>query len=135
MSVSIVKQYSVFLANEPGSLRAFASLFAKEKVTLLAVSSDVRFDAAVVRVAINHQEEIGHTLTKHGLTNVKVDAICIETTDRIGIVEDVGRIMEEKNLNITSIYGGSAQPGQVRFIIVVNDLAQAVNALEASGLF
>jgi len=135
MSISIVKQYSVFLTNEPGALKDFAQLFAQEDVTLLAVSSDVRFDAAVVRVAIDHQQEVGHALTKAGFTNVKTDAICIDTPDRMGIARDIGSVMSEHGLNITSIYGAAAIGGQARFIIVVSDIQKAIKVLKDSGLF
>ena len=64
MSISVVKQYSVFLVNEPGALKNFAELFVKERVSLIAISQDVRFDAAVVRVAVNYNAEISHALTK-----------------------------------------------------------------------
>lgn len=136
MSISIVKQYSVFLTNEPGALKNFADLFVQQNVSLLAVSSDVRFDAAVVRVAIKYSDEVGHALTKGGFTNVKTDAVCIDTPDRIGIARDIGAVMHKHGLNITSIYGSATgTAGQARFIIVVNDIAKALNALESSGLF
>lgn len=135
MSISVVKQYSVFLANEPGALKNFAELFVQENVTLLAISSDVRFDAAIVRVAIDYNKDVGHALTKAGFTNVKTDAICIDTPDRIGIARDIGDVMHQHDLNITSIYGGAAVGNQVRFIIVVSDIPKAISALENSGLF
>lgn len=135
MGISIVKQYSVFLANEPGSLKKFADLFVREHINVLAISSDVRFDAAIVRVAISKQEEIGHTLTKGGFTNVKVDAICLDTPERVGIIRDIGDVLQKQNLNITSIYGAGPQNGQARFIIVVSNMTQAISALESSGLF
>ena len=135
MSITVVKQYSVFLTNEPGALKNFSDLFVHENVSLLAVSSDVRFDAAVVRVAIKYNDEVGHALTKGGFTNVKTDAICIDTKDRVGIARDIGEVMHTNGLNITSIYGATSNEGQARFIIVVNDIAKALNALESSGLF
>ena len=135
MSITVVKQYSVFLANEPGALKNFSDLFVKEHLSLLAISSDVRFDASVVRVAVKYDDEVGHALTKGGFTNVKTDAICIDTQDRVGIARDIGDVMHKHGLNITSIYGANCMEGKARFIIVVNDIAKALNALESSGLF
>lgn len=135
MSISIVKQYSVFLANKPGALKNFADLFVREHINILAIAEDVRFDAAVIRIAVTDDKEIGHMLTKHGFTNVKTDAICIDTPDRIGIIRDIGDVLQQKNINITSIYGSGATAGQTSFIVVVNDITQAISALQASGLF
>lgn len=135
MSISVVKQYSVFLVNEPGALRNFADLFVKERVNLIGISQDVRFDAAVVRVAVSYNTEISHALTKAGFTSVKTDAICIDTNDRVGLAYDIGDVLHKKNINITTIYGACVGNGRTRFIIVVSDITQALSALESSGLF
>lgn len=135
MSISVVKQYSVFLVNEPGALKSFADLFVREHVNLVALSQDVRFDAAVMRAAVHYDTEISHLLTKAGFTSVKTDAICIDTPDRVGVVHDIGNVLSQKNINITTIYGSSTGKGRSRFIVVVGDIAQALSALESSGLF
>ncbi len=135
MSIGVVKQYSVFLVNEPGALKNFADLFVKERVNLIAISQDVRFDAAVVRVAVNYNTEISHALTKAGFTSVKTDAICIDTADRVGLAFDIGNVLYKKDINITTIYGACVGNGRTRFIIVVSDITQALSALESSGLF
>ena len=135
MSISVVKQYSVFLVNEPGALKNFAELFVKERVSLIAISQDVRFDAAVVRVAVNYNAEISHALTKAGFTSVKTDAICIDSPDRLGLAHDIGDVLYQKDINITTIYGASIGNGRARFIIVVSDITQALSVLESSGKF
>ena len=135
MAISAVKQYSVFLENEPGALKNFADLFVREKVNIIALSQDVRFDSAVIRVATNYNAQISHALTKAGFTSVKTDAICVDTADRVGVVRDIGDTLQKKNINITTIYGSSTGNGKTRFIVVVSDIAQALNALESSGLF
>ena len=135
MSISVVKQYSVFLVNEPGSLKKFAELFLQERVGIIAISQDVRFDAAVVRVAVNYNAEISHALTKAGFTSVKTDAICIDTPDRLGLAHDIGDVLYQKDINITTIYGASIGNGRARFIIVVSDITQALSVLESSGKF
>jgi len=135
MPISIVKQYSVFLANKPGALKHFADLFMKENINILAIAEDVRFDAAVIRIAVEDEQEIGHMLTQHGFTNVKTDAIRIDTPDRAGIIRDIGDVMEKKNINITSVYGSGATAGRTTLIVVVNNITRAMSALEASGLF
>ena len=135
MSISVVKQYSVFLINQPGALKNFTQLFMREHINILALSSDVRFDAAVVRVASKYNDEIGHALTKAGFTNVKVNAICVDTPERLGVIRDISEVLQKQNINITSIYGSASHNGRARFIIVVNNITQALSALEGSGLF
>lgn len=81
---------SVFLINEPGALKNFAELFVRENVDVIAISQDVRYDAAVVRLTVKYDQEISHTLTKAGFTSVKTDAICIDTPNRVGLLRDIG---------------------------------------------
>ena len=135
MPISIVKQYSVFLINEPGALKSFAELFVRENVDIIAMAQDVRYDAAVVLLAVEHDKGISHTLTKSGFTSVKTEAICLDMPNRIGILRDVGLVLANHGINITTFYGASGVNGNTRWIIVVNDITKALNALESSGLF
>ena len=135
MALNIVKQYSVFLINEPGALKNFAELFVREKVDIIAMSQDVRYDAAVVRIAVQQDKGISHALTKAGFTSVKTDAICLDMPNRIGILRDIGTTLSDKGIIITTIYGTSGAGGITRWIIIVNDITKALNALESSGLF
>ncbi len=135
MAINIIKQYSVFLINEPGALQNFADLFVRENVDIIAMAQDVRYDAAVVRVAVEQDNGISHTLTKAGFTSVKTDAICLDIPNRVGILRDIGSILAGQGINITTIYGTTNSGGNTRWIIVVNDITKALNALENSGLF
>ncbi len=135
MPISIVKQYSVFLLNEPGALKNFAELFVREGVDIIAMAQDVRYDAAVVRLAVQQDKGISHALTKAGFTSVKTDAICLDMPNRIGILRDIGTVLSNHDINITTIYGASGVEGNTRWIVVVNDITKALNALESSGLF
>ena len=135
MAISIVKQYSVFLVNEPGALKNFTELFVRENVDIIAMAQDVRYDAAVVRLAVLHDKGISHVLTKAGFTSVKTDAICLDLPNRVGILRDIATILSNHGINITTFYGTADTAGITRWIIVVNDITKALNALENSGLF
>ena len=103
MALTIVKQYSVCLLNEPGTLKNFAELFVREQVDIIAMAQDVRYDAAVVRVAVQHDKGISHVLTKAGFTSVKTDAICLDMPNRVGILRDIGDVLSNHGINITTI--------------------------------
>lgn len=135
MAINIVKQYSVFLINEPGALKNFTELFVRENADIIAMAQDVRYDAAVVRLAVEQDKGISHALTKAGFTSVKTDAICLDMPNRVGILRDIGAVLSNHGINITTIYGTAGAGGFSRWIIVVNDITKALNALENSGLF
>ena len=134
MAVTLVKQYSVFLTNAPGVLKTFADLFVKEGVDILAISEDVRYDAAIMRFAVSYETDISHMLTQAGFTSVKTDAICLDVPNRTGLIRDIGAVMAQVNVNITSIYG-TGSGNFSRWILVVNNISRAMQALEESELF
>ena len=135
MALSIVKQYSVFLINEPGTLKNVADILMRENVNIIALSQGVHYDAATFRLAITHDQEISHILTRAGFTSVKTEAICIETKDRPGLIFDISSVLTKHGINITAIYGAVTSDGQSRWITIVNNITKAFNAFEASGLF
>lgn len=135
MPISLVKQYSIFVINKPGALANFAALFTNENVNIVALSQDVRYDAAVVRLAVVDDNNISHILTKAGLTSVKTDAICLDIRDRVGIAKELGQLLGDAGINITSMYGSSGANGYGKWIIVVNNLPQAIKILQSSKLF
>ena len=97
--VTLIKQYSVFLRHQPGALKNFAELFEKENVNIIAISQDVRYDAAVVRAALEFDsEEIDHALTKAGLTSVKTDALCVCARDKAGVIKHLTEVLEKENI-------------------------------------
>ncbi len=135
MPLSVVKQYSVFLVNEPGTLKSVAEILLREKVNIIAMSQGVHYDAATFRLAITHEQEISHILTRAGFTSVKTEAICIETKDRPGLVYDISSVLTKHGINISTIYGAVTSDGQSRWIAIVNNITKALNALEQSDLF
>ena len=135
MPLSIVKQYSVFLVNEPGTLKNVAEILMREKVNIIALSQGVHYDAATFRLAITHDQEISHILTRAGFTSVKTEAICIETQDRPGLILDISSVLTKQNINIAAIYGAVTTDAKSRWIVIVNNITKAFNALEESGLF
>ena len=134
MAINLVKQYSVFLTNEPGVLKNFADLFVRNNVDILAISEDVRYDAAIMRFAVSYETDISHILTQVGFTSVKTDAICVDVPNRLGLVRDIGAVVAQAGVNITSIYG-TASGETSRWVLVVNNIKRAFNALAESGLF
>ena len=135
MSLSIVKQYSVFLINEPGTLKNIAEILMRENINIITLSQGVHYDAATFRLAITHEQEISHILTRAGFTSVKTEAICIETQDRPGLICDISSVLSKQGINITAIYGAATTGGQSRWIAIVNNITKAMSALEESGLF
>jgi hypothetical protein len=133
MRITLIKQYSVFLINNPGELKKFTDIFAKENINILAISQDVRSGSAVVRLAIDSDsEQISHSITKEGFTSVKTDALCLEFKNHPGILRDITAVLASSGINIISIYGSTCGESS-RLVIIPNDTEKAMELLEKSG--
>ena len=131
----LVKQYSVFLPNEPGTLRQFTEIFSRAGVNIIAISQDVRYDSAIIRIAVEEDnDEISHAITKSGFTSVKADAVSIDAPDRVGFLSELSKLFGDAGINLSSIYGSTGSGSHARMIIVPNDIPKAIDLLKRSKI-
>lgn len=131
----MVTQYRVFLVNEPGTLRDFSELFAKTKTPIIAISQDARYDAAVVRVAVEDSDELSHAITQAGITSVKTEVLCMDVKESVHVIRDLADIFKKEKVNINTIYGSSLGNGFSRMILGVNDLPKAIELIQENKIF
>ena len=136
MKVSKVIQYSVFLVNEPGSLENFSKMIADAGFDIVGISSDVRYESAVVKFVIagENDENLPSIIAKNGYTAIRTDAICIQAKNRIGFLYQLSKLLGEHKININNIYSAAVQDTQARIFLVVDDLEKAFSLIEKSGL-
>jgi hypothetical protein len=127
----MVKQFSVFLPNEPGSLSKVAKMFKDAGVNLIGIASEVRDDSGVVRLAVEDAEAAADVLTSNGLSAVEKPLLSVELRDQPGELFRVTSALAEARVNITTVYGSAMGGGSCRILIAVNDSQKALKALEA----
>ena len=138
MKVNIISQYSVFLPNEPGALEKFAAMLYAAGLDIAGLSSDIRYEAAVVKFVVEPMveamdpQEISRIITKAGYTSVKTEVICVEEEARPGSVLFVSKILGAAGINITSIYGSYAGDKHGRMFLVVDNVERALQLLNAA---
>ncbi|MBT3955370.1 MAG: ACT domain-containing protein [Elusimicrobiaceae bacterium] len=129
MKADIIKQYSVFLVNKPGSLKDFTDLFLKNNINIIAITSDVRYDAAVVRISVEDSPNISPMLIKEGYTSVETDVLSVELPNKKGALKQLSNALGESDVNITTVYG-SAMGETSRLMLIVNNIPKAKKILE-----
>jgi hypothetical protein len=130
MAVSMVKQYSVFLPNEPGSLNKVAKLLLDAGVNLIGIASEVRDDSGVVRLAVEADDDGADVLVSHGLSAIEKPLLSVELADRPGELYRVTAVLAKAGVNITTVYGTARSGSSCRILIAVNDSQKALKALE-----
>jgi ACT domain-containing protein len=134
--ISKVIQYSVFLVNEPGSLEKFSKMIADAGLDIVGISSDVRYESAVVKFVIAGEKEINLTslIAKNGYTAIRTDAICIQAKNKVGFLFQLSKLLGEKKININNIYSAAVEDTQARIFLVVDDLEKAISLIEKANL-
>lgn len=130
MSIKIVRQYSVFLPNVPGSLNKFIELFAKEGINIVGIASEIRDDSGIVRITIDTDRKISYILTNAGFTTVETPMISVEVHDRPGEFYKLTKILADNNINITTVYGTALGGNKGRILINVSDPPKAMEVLK-----
>ena len=130
MKVSVIKQYSVFMPNKPGALARLAQAFADAEVNIIGLTSEVRDDSALVRIALAGDQEHSGILSRAGYASVEGRLLSVEVEDRAGQLARITKLLGEGGVNITTVYGTALGSAQSRILMAVEDTDRAVALLE-----
>ena len=129
MKVEILKQYSVFMSNKPGSLSRMAKFFADSGVNILGIASEVRDDSGMVRIAVD-SKDAATVLSKSGFANVETRIISVEVPDRAGELARITEALAQGNVNITTVYATAIGGHSARILINTDHIDKAFKLLE-----
>jgi hypothetical protein len=132
MEVQVIKQYSVFMPNQAGTLSHLAERFAESGINILGITSEVRDDSALVRIAVARDAAAGHVLSKAGFASVESKLLSVELDDAPGQLSRVTQALGEGGVNITTVYATAVREQVSRILIGVEDADEAAKILEKS---
>jgi len=127
--ISLVKQYTVFLPNKPGTLHSFIEIFAKENINIIGISSEIHDDSGIIKICVETNEKISYLLTRNGYTTLETTMLSVILPDKPGQLIKITKILAENNINITSIYGTSSSYPS-RLLLNVSDLEKTIKILK-----
>ncbi|MCX6695460.1 MAG: acetolactate synthase, partial [Candidatus Altiarchaeota archaeon] len=117
----MIKQISVFLENNPGSLYRVVDALAKSDVDIRALSISENSDFALFRFIVNDPEGAVRVLADSGIAAVSQDVIAVEVDDKPGGLALIAGILSKNNVNIEYIYPLIARKHKNAFIIIRTD--------------
>lgn len=130
MKVEKLKQFSIFMPNRPGALARLAELFAREKIDILGIASEVRDDSGLVRIALPADADVSSVLSKAGFSSVETFILSIEVNGRHGELFRVAAALAEAKINITTVYGTAVGGAQAaRILVAVQNADKALEVL------
>ena len=132
MNVLIIKQFSVFTPNKPGTLSSLTKLFADNKINLMGIASEVRDDSGTVRLAVAGDADVSALLSGAGFPSVESRLLSVEVPDRPGELHKVADLLAQAKINITTVYGTVVDGNATRLLIATEDTDQAFKILSES---
>jgi hypothetical protein len=130
VKITLIKQYSVFLTNSPGALADLTKRFSESGINIIGLSSEVRDDSALVRIALDGETDYSAVLSKAGFASVESKMISVEVDDQPGRLHMITKALGEGGVNITNVYGTAAGGSISRLLLAVENTQKAMKALE-----
>lgn len=122
----VVRQLSVFIANEAGRVSEVTGLLGEGGINIRGFSVSDTAEYGILRLVVDKPDEGMALLKEHGFTVRIDDVICIDLPDKPGGLAGVLRVVSEAGVNIEYVYS------LIATYVVVN-VADVGRALELLG--
>ena len=126
-----VKQLSLFLENQPGSLSRPVKLLAKAKVNILTLSLADTQQFGILRLIVQDWEKAMKLLAKNGFVVKVTDMVAIEVSDAPGGLSDILAALEKTHVNLEYMYGFTVRKERKGLLVFrFDDPDRAIEALQ-----
>ena len=125
-----MKEFRVFLPNEPGQLANVGEALSKQGVNILTVAAIGAVNPAVALV-VDKDDKARVVLEELNLSFEEVELLTLNVPNRPGELSNFAKKLGDANINIESIYLLEASGEEAKVALTVSD---AVRAKEVLGI-
>ena len=130
----MIKQLSVFVENQVGSLAGVTSILKDNQVNLRAIASFDTPEFAILRIVVDKPDVAMICLKEKGYVVKVSDAVAVELEDKPGTLDGMLQVIAENKLGINYIYSIVIRAGKVPLMIVnTGDLEKTATVLSKNG--
>ncbi|MBR1624383.1 MAG: hypothetical protein IJ676_01430 [Clostridia bacterium] len=130
-----MKQISVFIENEKGKLAQVASLLAKRKINLQALSVADTTDYGILRLVTDRTEDALDALTEGGYLAKVTDVLSVKIEDKPGSLSKIISALSCGDVSVEYTYAfTSTNPGEAVMVFRVDDNEKAASVLKNAGI-
>lgn len=130
----MIKQLSVFVQNEVGSLAGVTSILKENNINLKAIASFDTPEFAILRIVVDQPDKAKVLLAENGYAVKITEAVAVELEDVPGTLNGMLTVIAEGNLGINYIYSIVIRHKKAPLIIVNTDnLEKTVTVLRENG--
>ena len=100
----MIKQISVFVENQPGSMMRVTSVLTESHVNIRAISTFDTPEFSILRLVVDDPAKAKESLTQKGFVTRVNDVIGAELRDEKGNLNEMLRILADGKINVNYIY-------------------------------
>lgn len=121
----MIRQLSIFIQNEIGSVAGVTAILKENNINLRAIASFDTPQFAILRIVVDQPEKAKTLLINSGFAVTMSEAIAIELEDKPGVLHDLLQVIADAGFGVNYIYSIVFRDGKVPLIIINTDNLQA----------
>jgi hypothetical protein len=130
----MIKQLSVFVQNEIGSLAGVTTVLKDNMINLRAIASFDTPEFAILRMVVDQPEKAKMLLNDNGFAVKMSEAVAVELEDKPGELDRMLQTIAEAKLGINYIYSIVVRSGKVPLMVInTENLEKTAVVLEKNG--
>lgn len=130
----MIKQLSVFVQNEVGSLAGVTRVLKDNNINLRAIASFDTPDFAILRIVVDQPELAKEMLSANGFAVKVSEAVAVELEDKPGALDAMLHTIADAKIGVNYIYSIVFRNGKVPLMILnTDDLGKTSSVLKENG--
>lgn len=129
--MGLLRQFSVFLRNQPGSLARVCGEIARARVNIFGLCAIEGADQSVVRLVVDDSGQARSILKKLGLPFAESQVLSVQIGNQPGALAELSRRLARAGVNIEYAYGSAGKnTSEALILLFVSDQMKALRILE-----
>ena len=131
----MIRQISVFVENQPGSMMNVTSVLTEAGVNIRAISTFDTPEFGIMRLVVDDPVSAKNSLTAKGFVTRVSNVIGVELKDEQGNLNQMLKILADGKINIDYIYSFVIREGKAPVMVFhTDDFEQAEKVLDAADV-
>ena len=131
----MIKQISVFVENQPGSMMRVTSVLTESHVNIRAISTFDTPEFGILRLVVDDPAKAKESLTQKGFVTRVNDVIGAELKDEKGNLNQMLKILADGQINVNYIYSFVIREEKAPVMVFsTDDFDKAQKVLRASNV-
>ncbi len=128
------KQLTVFIENRAGRLSEVLSVLKEGGVNIISMSLADTTEFGLLRLIVSDAATGKEMLTEHGFSSLLSDVSIIKIPHKVGSLQELLKVIDEKGVNIEYMYGLSVDSDQAYVVLKASDVNRVDTILHESEI-